>query len=69
MISNYCYLLLAQNCSLVQLILILHEKAVKIINFKSNDSHISPLFKRSSILKFQGKTCLENILYFSKSLE
>ena len=27
----------------------------------------SPLFKQNSILKFQNKICLENILFISKS--
>ena len=31
-------------------------------------SHTSHLFKQSSILKFQDKICLENILFISKSL-
>ena len=30
--------------------------------------HTKPLFKQSSILKFQDKICLENILFVSKSL-
>ena len=32
------------------------------------NSHTSPLFKTISILKFQDKICLENILFASKSL-
>ena len=32
------------------------------------NSHTSLLFKQSSILKFQDKICLENILFVSKSL-
>ena len=30
--------------------------------------HTSPLFKQNSILKFQDTTCLENILFTSKTL-
>ena len=44
------------------------KKAVRIINFQPRNSHTSPLFKQSSILKFQDKICLENILFVSKSL-
>ena len=44
------------------------KKAVIIINFEPRNHHISPLFKQSSILKFQDKFCLENILFVSKSL-
>ena len=53
--------------STIQQIVILHKKAIRIINFQPRNSHISPLFKQSSILKFQDKTCLENILFVSKS--
>ena len=34
----------------------------------SRNSHTSPLFKQNSILKFQDKICLENILFVRKSL-
>ena len=43
-------------------------KAVRIINFQPRNSLSNPLFKQSSILKFQDKICLENILFVSKSL-
>ena len=41
---------------------------MSIINFQPRNSHISPVFKKSYILKFKGKICLENILFVSKSL-
>ena len=44
------------------------KKVVRIINFQPRDFHTSPLFKQSSILKFQDKICLENILFVSKSI-
>ena len=44
------------------------KKAVRIINFQPRNSHTSPLFKESSILKFQDKIYLENVLFVSKSL-
>ena len=40
----------------------------RIINFQPRNFHKSPLFKQNSILKFQHKICLENILFVSKSL-
>ena len=49
-------------------IVILQNKAVRIINFQPSNSHTSPLFKQNSILKFQEKISLENILFVSKSL-
>ena len=66
-LSYYC-LVWAQNSSTIQQIVILQKKAVRIINFQPQNSHTSPLFKQSSILKFQDKICLENILFVSKSL-
>ena len=66
--SSYCCLVWAQNCSTIQRIVILQKKAVRIINFQPRNSHTSHLFKQSSILKFQDKICLENILFISKSL-
>ena len=65
---SYCCLVWAQNCSTIQQIIILQKKAVRIINFQTKNSHTSPLFKQSSILKFQDKICLEKILFVSKSL-
>ena len=41
---------------------------IRIINFQPRNFHTSPLFKQNSILKFQDKICLENILFVSKSL-
>ena len=43
-------------------------KAIRIINFQPRNFHTSPLFKQNSILKFQDKICLENILFISKTL-
>ena len=65
---SYCCLVWAQSCSTIQRIIILQNKSVRIINFESRNSHTSPLFKQSSILKFQDKICLGNILFISKSL-
>ena len=44
------------------------KKAIRIINFQRKNVHTSPLFKKIPILLFQGKICLENILFISKSL-
>ena len=65
---SYCCLVWAQNFSTIQQILILQKKAVRIINFQPRNFHTSPLFKQNSILKFQDKICLKNILFVSKSL-
>ena len=65
---SYCCLVWAQNCSTIQQIIILQKMAIRIINFQPRNFHTSPLFYQNSILKFQDKTCLENILFISKSL-
>ena len=65
---SYCCLVWAQNYSTIQRIIILQKKAIRIINFQPRNFHTSPLFKQNSILKFQDKICLENILFISKSL-
>ena len=65
---SYCCLVWAQNCSTIQRIIILQKKAIRIINLQPRNFHTSPLFKQNSILKFQDKICLENILFVSKSL-
>ena len=44
------------------------KKALRITDFQPRNFHISPLFKQNSILKFQDKICLPNILLVSKSL-
>ena len=62
----YCCLVWAQNCSTIQRIVILQKKVVRIINFQPRNSDTSLLFKLNSILKFQDKICLENILFVSK---
>ena len=66
---SYCCLVWAQNFSPIQQILILQKKPVRIINFQLKNLHTSPLFKQNSILKFQDKICLENILFVSKYLK
>ena len=43
------------------------KKAVRIINFQPRNFHTSPLFNQSSILKFQDKICLENLLFIKSS--
>ena len=66
--SSYCCLVWAQNYSTIQRIIILQKKAIRIINLQPRNFHTSPLFKQNSILKFQDKICLENILFISKTL-
>ena len=67
-LSYYC-LAWAQNRRTIQRILIFKKKkAVRIINFQPRNYHTGPLFKQNSILKFQDKIFLENILFVNKPL-
>ena len=49
-------------------IVILQSKAIRSVKFQPSNFHASSFFKRRSISKFHDKTCLENILFVSKSL-
>ena len=62
---SFCSLVWAQNFRTIQRIAVSQKNAVKIINFQPRSFHTS---SQSSILKFQDKISLENILFFSKSL-
>ena len=50
-----CCLVWTQNRSIIQRIVILQRKAVRIINCQPRNSHTSPLFKQNFTLKFQDK--------------
>ena len=65
---SYCCLDWAQNFSTIRQTLILQEMVVRIFNFQPRKSHTSLLFKQKSILKLQGKTCLENNFFVRKPL-
>ena len=65
---SYCCIVWVQNFNTIQRVLILQKKAVRIINFQLRNFHTSPLFKQNSIIKFQDKIFLGNILFVSKSL-
>ena len=38
------------------------------MNFQPQNSHTSPLFRKTSVLKFKDKLNFENILFISKSI-
>ena len=65
---SYCCLIWVQNCSTIQQIVIFQKKAIRIIKFQPRNFHASPLFKKNSILKFQNKIYLENVLFVDKCL-
>ena len=44
------------------------NKALRIMNFQSRNSHMSPLFRKTSSLKFKDKINLENVLFINKSI-
>ena len=65
---NYASLIWGQNLNVVRSIVILQKKVLRIMDFQSRDSHSSPLFKSSHILKLEDKILTQNILFINKSL-
>ena len=63
---NYCSLVWAQNYNVINRLVILQKKAIRIMNYQPQNSHTSPLFRKAALLKFKDKINLENII--SKSI-
>ena len=57
-----------QKLNDVSRIVILQQKALRIVNFQSRDSHSSLLFKSNHILKLENKILIENVILINKSL-
>ena len=58
----------AQNIHTVNKLIILQKKALRLMNFKNQFFHSSPLFSENNILKFIDKITLENILFVNKAV-
>ena len=65
---TYSCIVWAQNINTVNRIIILQKKALRIMNFKNQLFHSSPLFSENNILKFIDKTTLKNILFVNESI-
>ena len=65
---NYCSLVWAQNYNVINRLVILQKKALRIMNYQPRNSHTSLLFRKAAVLKFKDKINLENILFVSKSI-
>ena len=63
---SYYSLAQAQNFRIMQRIMILQKKAVRIINFQSRNFHASPIFRQSSIVKLVKYA--ETTFYLSPNL-
>ena len=64
----YSCIVWAQNINTVNRLIILQKKALRIMNFKDQLFHSSPLFSENNILKFTDNITLENILFVNKSV-
>ena len=64
---SYCCLVLAQSCSIVQQITILQKRLLELLILKKSFFHTSRLLIQNSVVKFQDKICLKNILFVRKS--
>ena len=65
---TYSLIVWAQNINTVNRLIILQEKALRIMNFKDQLFHSKPLFSENNILNFIDKITLENILFLNKSI-
>ena len=63
---NYDNVIWAQNFNAVNRVSILQKKALRTVSFQPKDCHSSPLFKKQSLLKFEDRIQLENVLLVSK---
>ena len=59
---------MTQNSNAIQRIIILQNKAIRIISLQPRNSHSSPFFQKNNIIKFSDKTMIDNILFISKAL-
>ena len=65
---SYSCIVWAQNINTVRRLIILQKRAFRIMNFKDQLLHSSPLFSSNNILKLGDKITLENIPFVSKSI-
>ena len=65
---TYSCIVWTQKINTVNRLIIIQKKALRIINFKDQLFHSTPLFSENNILKFIDKITLENILFFNKSI-
>ena len=63
---NYCLFVWSQSLNAINSLVILQNRALRNINFQPRNSHLSPLFRKSFILKFLNKVNLENTLFANK---
>ena len=65
---NYANIIWGQNLNSAFTIVTLKKKTISIINNQLRNSHSSQLFKKGSILKFEDKILIKNIIFISKSI-
>ena len=63
---NYTCIIWGQHISTINRLYILQEKALTIINFKERNSHSSPFFHCSKIIKIADKVKIDNCLFINK---
>ena len=65
---SYSCIVWGQNINTVGRLIILQKRALRIMDFKDQLFHLSPLFYLNNILKLRNKITLENIPFISKSI-
>ena len=65
---NYSCIVWVQNINTVKRLIILQKKALRIMHFKHQLFHSSPLSSLNNILKFGDRITLENIVFVRKCI-
>ena len=63
---NFACIIWGQNISTINHLYILQKRVLRIINFKECNTHSSPLFHYSKIIKIADKVKIENCLFINK---
>ena len=66
---SYSCIVWSQNINTVSRLIIFQKIALRIMNFKDQLFHSSPIFSTNNIFKFGDKITLENIIFVSKSIK
>ena len=65
---NYSCIAWVQNINTVKMLIILQKKALRIMHFRDQLFHSSPLSSLNNILKFGDRITLENIVFVRKCI-
>ena len=64
---NFCLFIWAESYNVINCLVILQNKHLRVMNFQPQNSPTSLLFRKTSVLKFKDKINYKNILFIGKS--